>query len=223
MISLGVPGVEFLPLLPCAGLRRVCPGDPIGVGSRMCEGTVRGSRRAGMASAPSMAGHLLGAPQGWAPWTPALLGSGSQGFPGEGGVALPLPSPPLSPRAVHTPSPRLFPDHPLLPASFSDHLIAPPLRDPSQQSRIINFGFGVGGFFTFVLFFILYRELFFSKASFDCSNFSGAVNLFLFLIYFPSPRAPQPVPAHPSPTHTPLAAPSSPLNRLVSFFPLAFG
>lgn len=102
MISLGVPGVEFLPLLPRAGLRRVCPGDLIGVGSRMCEGTVRGSWRAGMASAPRVwlatgpckeeLTTSWGLHRGGHPGLQTLLGSGGQGFPGEGGVALPLPA-----------------------------------------------------------------------------------------------------------------------------------
>lgn len=36
--------------------------------------------------------------RGGHPGLQALLGSGGQGFLGEGGVALPLPRPPLSPR-----------------------------------------------------------------------------------------------------------------------------
>lgn len=119
---------------------------------------------------------------------------------------------PAEPPAVHTPSPSH--DCPST-LSFSEHLISLPPWDPSQPSHVTNFG--LGGFFTFVLFFILYREIFFSKASFDRSNFSGAVvNLFLFLIYFPPPDCP-------AGSHSPLSSPDpAPPHPLIPSGPFCF-
>lgn len=98
----------------------------------------------------------------------ALMGREVRNFPGRGWGGMPTPtfSLLLSSGAVHTPSLCLTHKYPPPTATFlvpTSH-IGPPL---GSEPTILRHRLWFGGFFTYILFFVLYSKILFSIVSFD--------------------------------------------------------